>query len=139
MVRVSFIVAGLLVVLGVGGYVITGAESKTALIPAAFGVVFAVLAWFARNPKLHPHMMHVAMLLALIGCTSLFMAAPKLLTMLGEGADAVERPNAVIAQLIMSVVCLVYLIMGINSFIQARRARQAEAGGNEASQTPGEG
>ena len=57
----------LLMIIGIGSYVLTGRTSVTALIPAFFGVVFVVLAYVARNEAARKHAMHVAVALALVG------------------------------------------------------------------------
>ena len=56
------IVFGILLIgLGVGGFFGTGAAHPTALIPAAFGLVLALLGLVALlKPNLRKHVMHVA-------------------------------------------------------------------------------
>jgi peptidoglycan/LPS O-acetylase OafA/YrhL len=104
----------------VGAYLASlhGAKAITAWIPAVFGLVILVLGLLARKESLRMHVMHAAMVVALIGFAMPgFMAAKAVLT------GAMERPMAVIMQAIMAVICLAYLILGIRSFIAARRAR----------------
>jgi hypothetical protein len=57
--------------------------------------------------------MHVAVLIALIGC---IIPAVRLLRMSEFGFNA-----AVIAQLSMSLVCLAFVILSVRSFVNARR------------------
>ena len=118
--KLTFIVGGILVALGVISYVASGAASATALIPSGLGVLLLVGAVIARNPKLRRHAMHVTMLIALIGIIATFSNTLRI----GElFAGTAERPLAIAASAITFVTLLVYLALGINSFIQARRSR----------------
>ena len=108
----------LLIVLGIASYLTTGRTSVTALIPAFVGAVFVVLALVARNPAARKHVMHAAVALALLGA----------LGTLGRIIPAVRDGNttrpAVLAQIAMTVLLLVYVALGVRSFIEARRARK---------------
>ncbi len=107
----------ILIVLGVASYVLTGRTSVTALIPAIFGAVLVICALVARNESARRHAMHAAVAVGLIGAlASLGRAVPA--AMAGDAA----RP-AVISQLIMAVVLLIYVALGVQSFIAARKAR----------------
>jgi hypothetical protein len=107
----------LLIVLGLASYVSTGRTSVTALIPAFVGAVFLVLAFLARNPAARKHVMHAAVALALLGA----------LGTLGRIIPAISQGNigrpAVLAQIAMTVLLLVYVALGVRSFIEARRGR----------------
>ena len=107
----------LLIVLGVASWVTTGRTSVTALIPAFFGAVMVVCALVARTESLRKHAMHAAVAVALIGAlASLARAIPAVID--GGGS----RP-AVISQVAMAVLLLVYVYLGVQSFIAARKAR----------------
>jgi hypothetical protein len=121
MPAITFFVALLLVAVGVGGYVASGAHAPTALIPAVLGVLLAVCAALARNPKTRMHAMHGAVLLALLGLLGSLRGVFQLPAYLA--GEPVVRPLAVVAQSITAVLCLAYLVVAIRSFIQARRAR----------------
>lgn len=123
MAGVAIGVGVLLTLLGVVGYFASGGASVTALIPAGFGVLFMILGFVARNQARRKHAMHGMAVLALVGLVATFNGALKALSLLGGGA--VERPQAVIAQGVMALLCLVFLILAIRSFIQARRAPRA--------------
>jgi hypothetical protein len=116
----------LLILLGVGGYFGTGRASTTALIPAIPGILFILLGLMARNARLRMHAMHAAAALALIG---LLMMIPKGLIPLARwaGGTAPAMPAAVISRCIMAALMLVFLILCVRSFINARRARTAGA------------
>ena len=111
------IVGFLLILLGIAGYVGTGMVSMTALIPALVGAVFLVLALAARRPQARKHVMHAALALALV---LILGVAPRIMGAVNAGE--VSRP-AVLAQIAMAVILLVYVLLGVKSFIDARRAR----------------
>jgi hypothetical protein len=95
----------------------TGHASLTALIPAAFGAVLALLGVFAGTREdLRRHLMHAAVVVALIG---FIVTAGRLLSKLGE----ISLSAAVLSQLSMALICLVFVILSIKSFIDARRGR----------------
>ena len=108
----------ILIVLGVASYQLTGRSSLTAMIPAFFGVVLVVCAMIARSSEAaRKHAMHAAVAVGLIGAlAALGRGVPAAL-----GGDA-ARP-AVMSQLAMGVLLLVYVALGVQSFIAARRAR----------------
>jgi len=110
------------IALGVGGYFLTGGVHKTALIPAAIGVILLVLGLLGSKEKLRMHVMHAALLiglLALLGTASSLLKLPAAI----DGTAA--RPGAVFAQAATAVLSVIYLGVGVRSFIAARRARSA--------------
>jgi fucose 4-O-acetylase-like acetyltransferase len=113
-----------LIVLGVGSYVLTGGVSPTALIPAAFGLLFVLAGVLARDDRKRMHAMHAAVVIALLG----FVGSFRGLLGLGKVFDGTaERPAAIVAQTIMAVLTLGYIIVAVRSFIQARKARLGRA------------
>lgn len=108
----------LLIVLGIGSYLLTGQTSVTALIPAFFGAVLLVLALVARAEAARKHAMHAAVAIALIG----------LLAALARAVPALARGElgraAVQSQLAMAALLAVHVALGVKSFIDARRARR---------------
>jgi hypothetical protein len=117
MPSVTRIVGFLLILLGIVGYVGTGMASFTALIPALAGALFLILAMVARSPQARKHVMHAAVALALV---LVLGVVPRIMAAINAG-DA-TRP-AVLAQIAMAVILLVYVLLGVKSFIDARRAR----------------
>ena len=114
-----------LIVLGLAGYFLTGAVSVTALIPAAFGLVLAVAGLVARNDRWRMHAMHAAVLVALLG----FLGSARGVLGLGKVIDGTAvRPAAIVAQTIMALLTLGYIVVAVRSVIQARKARRAAAG-----------
>jgi hypothetical protein len=111
-----------LVVLGLGGYVLTGAVSLTALIPAVFGALFVVAGALARDDRKRMHAMHAAVVIALLA----FLGSFRGLLGLGKVFDGTAvRPAAIVAQTIMALLTLGYIVVAVRSFIQARKARRA--------------
>jgi hypothetical protein len=108
-----------LMVIGIGSYWLTGRTSVTALIPAFFGIVFVALAYLARNEAARRHAMHVAVAIGLVGAlATLGRAVPAVI------AGQLTRP-AVLAQLATGLVLAYYVFLGVQSFREARRTRQA--------------
>jgi lysylphosphatidylglycerol synthetase-like protein (DUF2156 family) len=112
----SFI--GLTLMVGaVGFYVATGAESLTALIPAAFGLVLAVCGLAARSRRSTKIAMHIAALAALagvIGGARIFST--------WSGATGAQRAE----HLLLIGLCLILLAAHVRSFIIARRTACSE-------------
>ncbi len=130
MAKVTIWFGAALVVLGIVGYVGSGAESPTALIPTVVGVVLAALGAAGRREERRALMMHVAAVVALLGFLGSAMglvSLPDLVT--GEDLD---RPWAVGVQSVMAVVLAAYLALSIRSFVAARKARVADRGGTGA-------
>ena len=111
------------IVLGAGGYLGSGMASPTALIPAAFGVLFCIMGALARDEKKRKHAMHTAALLGLIAVLGSARGLAKLPSVIG--GEPVERPAAVVAQSIMAVLGIVFVALCIKSFRDARRSRVA--------------
>jgi drug/metabolite transporter (DMT)-like permease len=113
-----------MILLGVAAYVSSGFASLTAMIPAFFGIPIAALGWLAKDENKKKHAMHGMAVLALLGFLGSVGGFRGLFTLMAGGE--VLRPAAVIVQSIMAVICGVLLYFAVQSFIEARRARQAE-------------
>ncbi|MFT3744627.1 MAG: hypothetical protein QM785_10090 [Pyrinomonadaceae bacterium] len=116
---ITAIVCGMLLsLIGIAGYawgMMNGNASLTALIPFAFGTVLESVGFVARsNERLRKHLMHAAVLVALIG---FLMTAGRLLMKLGD----LTMSPAVLSQASMAAVCLVFVVLAVRSFIEARR------------------
>ena len=121
MSSMSVWVGVLLIALGVAGYVMTSMVSVTALIPALFGVVLAGLGAWGRDAAKRKTAMHAAMGIAVLGILGSIRGLVALPGVLAGGPAA--RPAAVYSQAAMAIVLIVYLVMGVRSFIAARRSR----------------
>jgi tetrahydromethanopterin S-methyltransferase subunit C len=112
----------LLILIGILGYingVMTDHASVTALIPAMFGIVLLLLGVFARKSEgMRKHLMHAAVIVALLG----FIAtAGRLVSKIGE----LTYSAAVVSQVSMALVCLLFVILGVKSFADARRSSKS--------------
>lgn len=96
-----------------------------ALIPAFFGVVLLVLGLLARGDDVKRRMlvMHIAVTLALVGFLFPAVIAAKLWWTAHNGGDL--RVLAFREQILMAIICLVYVALCVRSFIAARKARLA--------------
>jgi hypothetical protein len=122
MPNTTLVIGILLTLLGVISYLVTGGSSLTALIPAAFGVIFIALGQLAKKEALRKHIMHFAVGLAMIGFLGGAVRAFVPFASMLQGAP-VEHPAAIIAQVIMALLCLVLLAYGVRSFVEARRTK----------------
>jgi len=109
----------LLVALGVGGFIGTGATHKTALIPAGFGAAAIGLGLLAKRDSYRSGAMHGAALVGLLGLAGSARGLKKLPDLLLGGE--VERPVAVISQSLMAGLSAGYVALCVASFLRARR------------------
>jgi ACR3 family arsenite efflux pump ArsB len=71
------------------------------------------------------HAAHGALGLALLGLAGCFSGVLKFPALLM--GEEVARPAAVMVQTAMAVLCVVYLVLGVMSFIKIRRERARKA------------
>ena len=67
MAKLTIVVANILILMGVGGYIASDMVSMTALIPAFIGAPLEVLGWLALAESRRKHAMHGAAMVALLG------------------------------------------------------------------------
>jgi len=116
----------ILMAIGIIGYLASGGASATALIPAVFGVLALAFGFMALNEKYRMHSMHGVVLIGILALLGSARGVPGALAVITGGE--VERPQAAIAQGLMALLSLVFVVLCVNSFIQARRNRKkAEA------------
>ena len=124
MANVTLVFAVLLAGLGVGGYVGTGSEHPTALIPAAFGIVlgvFGVLA-FSPDPNRRRMSMHINVLVAVLGFFGTLIEIFRNLI-----SNQELDMTALAAMLGLAWLLLIYVILCIWSFVTARRLEAIDA------------
>ncbi len=99
----------LLTTLGVGGFVATGAQHKTALIPAGFGTAALGLGLLERRGSSQKTVLGGAALLGLLG----FLGAARGLVRLPAllRGEKLERPAAVVSQSAMAGLSAVYVAL----------------------------
>lgn len=118
MPSISIACGTLLILIGIIGYIIgmmTPPASITALIPAFFGVALAALGVLARyKESLRKHLMHAAVVIALIG---FILPAGRVISKIGE----LTYNAAFVSQVLTALVCLLFVVLAIKSFADARR------------------
>jgi hypothetical protein len=125
MPQLTMTIGILMVILGVIGYFASGMASWTAFIPSIIGVIFLLLGVWARNMASRKLAMHIAMGLALLLVLGMAGQAVPNLIKLAQGEE-LERPLALMSQVVSSILLIVLLVFGVKSFIDARKA---QAGG----------
>jgi hypothetical protein len=124
MARIAMFFGVLLIALSMVGYLSpdtfgsVGPEgrSPTALIPAGFGVVLllcGIVVEFA--PKSRKHMMHLAALVALLGAVGGIMPIRR--------NEMDFSKSGTVAGLLMVILCAIFVILCVRSFVLARVAR----------------
>jgi hypothetical protein len=121
MPRVAMLFGVIFIILGLVAYFGISSESITALIPAFLGLPMFILGWIAQNEKYLKHAMHGAAVLALLGFGGTIGGLIKFFRMIG--GEQFERGSAITVQAIMALLCLIFLIFAVRSFIDARRKK----------------
>ena len=122
MYKITIIFGLLLMATGLVGYFGTGAESLTALIPSAIGMILLLCGFIAANEKCRMAAMHVAVSIGLLGALGLI---PQLMKQ--------NQPTAALASKITTLIlCVAFVGLCVRSFIQARKAREAAAENSDA-------
>ena len=109
----------LLVLVGAIGYgygMSQGAASVTALIPAFFGIVIMACGHLGMAETRRKLMMHIAVTVGLLGVIAAVVAIFRkgMPESIGVGTGS---------QIAMAVVCLVFVVLCVRSFIAARGSR----------------
>jgi hypothetical protein len=127
MAKVTIGFGVVLVLLGVWGYVATGSAHPTALIPTWAGVLFVLFGVLANSedPKRRMLWMHIAVTVALLGFLGMIPAMVDEVRMLRGVYFA--HPIAVQEKATMSLLCLIFVLLCVRSFIEARKARKLAA------------
>ena len=112
----------ILIILGLIGYgygIYNGNASPTALIPAVFGVILMILGHLAQSKEnLRQHLMHGAVIVGLLG----------FILPLGRIFSNISNFSLTFASTMlisMALICLIFVILCVKSFIDARKNRTA--------------
>lgn len=105
-----------------GGILGVQEHSPTALIPAAVGAALVLCGALALNPRLRKHAMHAAALIGLLGFLGAIYRPIKIT--LQNGTLDVSLVSVQL-QLAMAVICLLFAVICVQSFVAARRRRSA--------------
>ncbi|MGI8770429.1 MAG: hypothetical protein ACR2JE_03230 [Acidobacteriaceae bacterium] len=116
------IVFGILVALvGIVGYALT--HFWHAWIPIGLGLVLVILGFIANTPEQRQRMiaMHIAVTVGLLGFLGTLPGLVAWFRMLAGAA--IPRPLAAEIQTATSLLCLIFVLLCVRSFVAARRAR----------------
>lgn len=119
MVTMTRVAGAVLLVVGIIGYVATGGASLTALLPSVLGLPILGLGVRAGEEARRRTAIHAALVVALLGFLGTIMNVAELPALLTGGE--VARPSAVVVSSLTSLVCAIYLGLGVRSFVAARR------------------
>jgi hypothetical protein len=105
----------------------TGSAHPTALIPLWFGIALIACGALAMTENARRRMlwMHVAVTIGLVGF--LFPGFMSVSALVHAHTNRVELPRAqaVYEQLVMAILCMIFTLACVRSFIVARRGRTA--------------
>ena len=123
MAKVTLVFAVLFIALGLVGFIGTGSQHPTALIPAALGLLLGIFGALSFSPdaKRRKLFMHINVTLGLLGFLGTIMGLIQWFQMLA-GAPVKNLP-ATESKAIMAILCLIYVALCVRSFIAARKAR----------------
>lgn len=121
--KVTLVFAGLLVALGLAGYLGTGSQHPTALIPTWFGVALGIFGLLAISPSESRRklFMHFNVTIGLLGF--LGGAIEAIRGYLHARSAGLEPDQIALASKVtMAGLMLIYVILCVRSFIAARRS-----------------
>jgi hypothetical protein len=96
--------------------------SLTALIPAAFGALLLVCGLVGANEQYRKNAMHSAAGIAALG---VILGGGRFLMKISSLFDESSNKRALIFTGLLGLICLIYLVLSIQSFMNARRQREA--------------
>ena len=123
MAKVTLVFAALLIALGLAGFLDTGSQHPTALIPAGFGVLLGIFGLLAISPNegRRKLFMHVNVTIGLLGFLG---GAVEAVRGYAHAKAAGVEPDqiALAAKSTMAGLLLIYVIFCVRAFIAARRS-----------------
>ena len=105
----------LLVAIGLGAYYFADAKQPMVLIPAVLGIAMFVCGVVAAQGAMRMLAIYVAALIGVIGFVGPLVAL----------FEDTANTAAVLAKGLTSALCLMFVLMCVNSFLEVRRARKA--------------
>ena len=97
-----------LIILGIVGYILTGMQSITAMIPTFFGLVILCVLIVTKRFKKFSILIWTLIVLGAVGFIATVNGIPKVITLIS--GETISRPSAVISQSIMAVISLIYAV-----------------------------
>ena len=123
MARLTILFGIILILLGVLTYMQTGSQYPTSLIPAGFGILLALFGALGRTADMKKRAlyMHIAVTVGLLG----FLGTAKSLVDYVHMKQGMQfkLPLAVDEKAAMATLLLVFVVLCMQNFITARRAR----------------
>ena len=111
-----------LIVLGIGFYLISDSGSITALIPSFLGAIVCGFVFLAgKFPNQQRHFAHANLFVFAAGAGATYKSVIAIFVGYLIRGDALLKPLATIEQFTTFVLCLGAIIIGIQSFICARK------------------
>ncbi len=125
MAKLTIVFGVLLIAVGIIGFVLTGHEHPTALIPSLIGLILAISGGLAHTEDAKRRMlwMHIAVTVGLLGFLATIKSAFQVFE-LSRGAD-LPHPIAIEEKAGTCLLCLLFVAFCVRSFIEARRGRIA--------------
>ena len=125
MAKLTIVFGVLLVLLGAGAFVVLEHHPHT-LIPAAFGLLLIISGAFANTPDSKRRMlfMHIAVTIGLLGFLG---TLPGIIATIRRALGQIVAspvPDAALVQTLMGTICLIFMLLCVRSFIEARRTRK---------------
>jgi len=117
----------LLIVIGIYGYTSQDPDGKvsiTAGIPAMLGFAIGLCGLVSLSEKFRKHAMHFAVTLGLIGAAG---SPYPIIKAVIKGVEFELTDPKIITAASSTLVCLVFVGMSVNSFVQVRKARKKAA------------
>ena len=105
----------LLAAIGLAGYYFADVKQPMVLIPAVLGIAMFVCGVVAAQGAMRMLAIHVAALIGVIGFVGPLVAL----------FEDTANTAAVLAKGLTSALCLMFVLMCVNSFLEVRRARKA--------------
>ena len=102
----------LLAAIGLAGYYFADVKQPMVLIPAVLGIAMFVCGVVAAQGAMRMLAIHVAALIGFVGPVAMLF-------------EDVANTAAVLSKGFTSALCLMFVLMYVNSFLEARRARKA--------------
>lgn len=123
MAKITICLGIVLILLGIVGFVITGSQHPTSLIPAAVGLILSILGFLSLTEDAKKRMlyMHIAVTVGLLGFLGTGWSIVDYFQMLG--GRQFPHPIAVEEKAAMAAILLFFVLLCVRSFIAARRSR----------------
>jgi hypothetical protein len=124
---ISIATGVLLIAYSCYSFAIAEGAPKTALIPAGFGIGFLICGLIGLKEKFLKHAMHLAAVIGLVGFAGgAILGFPNLPDLVMQRIEDPKLLNKARSQNMLALVCLIFVIMCVNSFIQARARRKQQ-------------